>query len=308
MMFYLSIACIPMVSYLQGMSNRILLGSHMSITGGVHTAFRRGMAIGCTTMQVFTKNSNQWEAKPLSAENIENYKSARANATIDPVVSHAAYLINLCALNLVVLNRSRVAFEDELRRSEAFGMLGVVVHPGAHMGGGEPAGIMRIAESLNLVHARTPGFRTLTILETTAGQGSSIGYRFEHLRAILDLVEYSERIAFCIDTCHLFAAGYPMHTEEGWEGTVRELDTILGLDRVVAVHVNDSKKEAGARVDRHEHIGKGLMGTIPFRLLMNDLRFSRIPKILETEKSDDMHEDVENMEYLLGLIGSQREG
>jgi deoxyribonuclease-4 len=274
----------------------------MSIAGGVHTAFRRGTAIGCATMQVFTKNSNQWEAKPLSAEEIENYKRARANATIDPVVSHAAYLINLCAVNPAVLNRSRAAFEDELRRSETFGMLGVVVHPGAHMGAGEPAGVMRIAESLNLVHARTPGFRTLTILETTAGQGSSIGYRFEHLRGILDQIECPERIAFCIDTCHLFAAGYSIHTEEGWENTVHELDTIVGLHRVVAVHVNDSKKGAGSRVDRHEHIGKGLMGSTPFRLLMNDLRFSRIPKILETEKSDDMHEDVENMEYLVRLM------
>jgi deoxyribonuclease-4 len=264
------------------MKTGLLLGSHMSVRGGLHTAFARGEQIGCTTMQIFTKNGSQWEGKPIFDADILSYKTARAKATIDPVVAHAAYLINLCASNPGILRRSRRAFEDELRRCEALGLRGLVFHPGAHMGQGESDGIRRIAESINTVHARTPAFQTLTILETTAGQGSAIGYRFEHLRSIIDGVEQKGRIAICIDTCHLFAAGYPVHTGRGWEETIREFDSVVGLKRLAVVHVNDSKKDFGSRVDRHDHIGKGQIGKEGFRRLMNDSRFAAIPKILET--------------------------
>jgi deoxyribonuclease-4 len=277
----------------------------MSTSGGVHTAFERGMRCGCTTMQVFVKNNNRWAAPPMSAGDIENYKNASAKSTISPVVAHAAYLINLCADDARVLQRSRLALEDELRRCELLGILGVIVHPGSHMGKGEEDGLRRIAESVNLVHAQTPGFRSLVILETTAGQGTSLGYRFEQLRQIIDLLEHPERVAVCADTCHLFAAGYAIHTEEGWQDTWNAFDRILGFARLATLHVNDSQKGFGSCVDRHEHIGKGQMGLHTFSFLMNDPRFEDIPKILETDKSEDLHEDIENMNVLRSLIAER---
>jgi deoxyribonuclease-4 len=201
-----------------------------------------------------------------------------------------------------VRKKSQEGFEDELQRCERFGIKALVVHPGAHVGAGEDEGIRCIADSLNVVHERTRGFRTLSALESTAGQGTTLGYRFEHLRRIIDLVNQKERVVVCIDTCHLFAAGYPVHTQEGWDATIREFDQIIGLDRLVAVHVNDSMKPFGSRRDRHEHIGKGVMGLEGFRALMNDARLANIPKILETDKSEDLHEDVENMKMLRDLI------
>jgi deoxyribonuclease-4 len=284
------------------MQTNLLIGTHVSASGGLHRAHERGARIGCTTIQVFTKNSNQWEGRPIADEDILNYKTAQGKATIAPVVAHAAYLINLCAVNPAVLRKSRHALEDELQRCEAFTLHGLVIHPGSHMGKGEDEGIRRIAESINLVHEKTPGFRTLTILETTAGQGSSLGYRFEQLRSIIDGIEQKHRMAVCIDTCHLFAAGYSIHTEAGWDSTMREFDDTLGFTRLALVHVNDSRRELGSRVDRHEHIGKGEIGKPGFRMLMNDPRFRALPKILETEKSDDMHEDVENMAVLRSLV------
>ena len=284
------------------MTNTLHLGTHVSVSGGIHTAFGRAMKIGCATMQVFTKNSNQWTARPFTDEDIENYKTARGKATVDPVFAHAAYLINLCASNPATLARSRSALVDELRRCEALGLRGLIVHPGSHVGTGEEEGIRRISDSINLAHAATPGFHTLTILETTAGQGTTLGYRFNQIRKILDNIEDAHRMGVCIDTCHLFAAGYPIHTPEGWEETVSDFDATIGLDRLVAVHVNDSKRECGSRVDRHEHIGKGKIGLAGFSLLMNDQRFLSLPKILETDKSEDMHEDVENMAILRSLV------
>jgi len=279
-----------------------LLGTHVSVSGGIHTAFERASSIGCTTMQLFVKNANRWAGKPLVAEDIQSYKSASAGARVAPVVAHAAYLINLCAVQGETLVKSRQGFEDELLRCEALGILGLVVHPGAHMGAGEEEGIRRIAESLNTVHDRTPGFRTLSILEVTAGQGTTIGSRFEHLRGIVDLLDVPERTAVCLDTCHAFAAGYDLRSASGWETMLHEFDTTIGLSRLAVIHVNDSKKELGSRKDRHEHIGKGHIGVEGFRLLMNDPRLYAVPKILETDKSEDMHEDVENMNLLRSLI------
>jgi deoxyribonuclease IV len=298
----MSIVCQRALSYLGGMAERALLGSHMSISGGVHTAFERGMRTGCATMQVFVKNSNRWNAPPVSTADVENYKNAAAKSTIAPVVAHAAYLINLCGRTRSLLKQSQAAFQDELDRCERFGILGLVFHPGSHTGAGEADGIKLIAESLNLVHERTPGYQTMSILETTAGQGTSIGWRFEQLRQIINLIDQQSRIGVCWDTCHLFTAGYAVHTEDGWEHTVSEFDAVVGLPFLTVVHVNDSKKEFGSRKDRHEHIGKGRMGLDAFRPLMNDPRFEKIPKILETDKSEDMHEDVENMRILRGLI------
>jgi len=274
----------------------------MSIAGGVHTAFERGASIGCTTMQVFVKNNNQWFGKQLTDEDITKYKTEAAKTTIAPVVAHAAYLINLCAINDDTLKKSRNAFVDELKRCEAFGIKALIFHPGSHVGAGEEEGIKRIAESINSAHEKTEDFRVLSALECTAGQGSAIGYRFEHLREIIDLVDEKERMAVCLDTCHLFAAGYNISTEDSWNETIKQFDEIVGLNRLVAIHTNDSKKELGSRVDRHDHIGKGIIGLTGFRMLMNDERLAHVPKILETEKSEDLHEDVENMRVLKLLL------
>ncbi len=273
----------------------------MSIAGGVHTAIERGMRIGCTTIQMFVKNNNQWKAKPLAAKEVASYKKLRLESNIAPVVVHDTYLINLCAVDNAVLRKSRAAFNDELNRCEALGVEYLNLHPGAHMGAGEDDGIKRIVESLNIIHERTKGYRVISVLETTAGQGTAIGYRFEHLRKIIDGVESPERMAVCVDTCHVFAAGYDISTEKGYEQTFEEFDAIIGLRRLVAFHINDSKREFGSRVDRHEHIGKGRIGKRGFALLMRDGRFRAIPKILETPKGPDMREDVENMKVLRSL-------
>lgn len=274
----------------------------MSIAGGLHTAVERALSAGCTALQMFVKNNNQWRGKPLTDKDVATYKEALSNANLGPVVVHDTYLINLCAVDPVTLQRSREALQDELERCERLGIPYLNLHPGSHMGAGEQAGIDRIAESLDIVHERTKGFQVKSVLETTAGQGSAIGYTFEHLRAIIDHVAEPSRMAVCVDTCHIFAAGYDIVSEKGFERTFEEFDAVVGLDRLVAFHVNDSKKGLGSRVDRHEHIGKGTIGLEGFRHLMNDPRFAGIPKLLETPKSDDLHEDRENLATLRGLI------
>jgi len=281
--------------------NNLLLGAHMSIAGGVHTAVDRATSIGCTALQVFTKNNNQWNGKPFTENDITLYKEKISAAGIAPVVSHDSYLINLCATNPDILKKSRFAFIDELERCEQLGIQLLNFHPGSHLGVGDDEGIKKICESLNIAHDATKKFKVKSVLEATAGQGTNVGYKFEHLRAIIDGVEHPERMAVCIDTCHIFAAGYDIATEKGYETTFKQFDEIVGLERLVAFHVNDSKKGLGSHVDRHEHIGKGAIGLTGFRLLMNDERFAHIPKILETPKSDDLHEDVENISVLKNL-------
>jgi len=284
--------------------DHLLIGAHESIAGGIHLAFERALSVGCRTLQIFTRSNNQWYAKPLTEEDVANYKTAQRKANIAPVVAHDSYLINLCATNPSVLKKSREAFLDELRRCEMLGIPYLNFHPGSHMGAGEADGIKRIVESLNWAHAQTRGFRVLSVLETTAGQGSAVGYRFEHLRAIIDGVEAPERVAVCIDTCHVFAAGYDMRTEAAYEKTMQEFDAIIGLSRLVVIHMNDSKKGVGARVDRHEHIGKGAIGPVGFRCIMQDQRLTHIPKIIETPKGADLEEDRMNLATLKKLAGA----
>ena len=283
----------------------VLLGAHMSVAGGVHNAVDRATSVGCTALQVFTKNNNQWNGKPFTEEDIALYKKKITAAGIAPVVSHDSYLINLCGTNPDILKKSRAAFIDELERCETLGIPLLNFHPGSHLGLGDEEGIKGICESLNIAHSETKNVKVKSVLEATAGQGTNIGFKFEHLRAIIDGVEHPERMAVCIDTCHIFAAGYDISTEKGYEETFILFDEIVGLDRLVAFHVNDSKKGLGSHVDRHENIGKGAIGLTGFRLLMNDERFSHIPKILETPKSDDLHEDVENMNVLKSLINER---
>jgi deoxyribonuclease-4 len=280
----------------------MLLGAHMSVSGGLSLAFERAQSIGINTMQVFTKNQNRWEQKPASLDEIARWFAAQKATGISPVVSHAAYLINMGSPDDALWNRSVNAMIDELIRAEQLGVLGVVVHPGAHMGAGEEAGIARIVAALDRAHAATTGYRTLTLLEATAGQGSALGYRFEQLRAMREGAAEPDRVGFCLDTCHVFAAGYDIRTPETYGETIAEFDRLLGLDRLKCFHFNDSKKGLGARVDRHDHVGTGMLGLAPFGFILNDPRFAAVPMILETPKSDDMHEDVENLRVLRGLV------
>ncbi len=283
--------------------SKILLGAHMSIAGGVHTAVERGMKIGCTTMQIWVKSNRQWNGKPLTDDGVASYKKLLSESNISPVVVHDTYLINPCARDKLILKKSRAALKDEFDRSELLGVEYLNFHPGAHMGAGEEEGIKLVAESFNILHEQTKGYKVKSVIETTAGQGSAIGYHFEQLRAIIDLVEEKNRMAVCVDTCHVFAAGYDISTEEGYEKTFEEFDAIVGLDRLAAFHVNDSVRELGSCVDRHQHIGKGRIGKLGFKLLMNDPRFVTIPKILETPKKPDMKEDVINMRVLRKMAG-----
>ncbi len=277
-------------------------GAHMSTAGGVSKAFERGRSIGCEAMQIFTRNNNRWASKPISADELARWRAEAAQSDIHPVVSHAAYLINLASPKADIWQKSMDAFVDELERAEMLGLLGVVVHPGSHMGKGEAYGIERIAAALDLCHQRTEGFRTLTLLETTAGTGNHLGYRFEQLAAIREQCAQPERVAVCFDTCHVFAAGYELRTAEGYAATMEAVERHLGLHLLKCFHLNDSKFDLGGRKDRHAHIGEGFLGLDGFRHLVNDARFEQMPMLLETPKSRDMHEDVENLARLRSLL------
>jgi deoxyribonuclease-4 len=280
----------------------MLLGAHMSVASGLSKALERAQSVDTNTVQIFTKNQNRWEQKPTPPEEIERWFETQAETGIDVVLSHAAYLINLGSPDDALWQRSINAMADELSRAEALKIIGVVVHPGGHMGAGQEAGIARIVAGLDRAHEMTAGYRSLTLLETTAGQGTHLGYRFEQLRAMLDGVKAPERVGFCFDTCHVFAAGYDIRTPEAYEATMDEFDRVLGLGRIKGFHFNDSKKDLGSRVDRHDHIGTGLLGRAPFGFILNDPRFAETPMILETPKSEDMHEDIANLNILRSLI------
>ena len=277
-------------------------GAHVSTAGGVSKAFQRAEDVGCDTMQIFTRNNNRWASKPLDESEIQRWHARWQQSPVRPVVSHAAYLINLASSDEALWEKSINAFIDELERAEALGLLGVVLHPGSPKGDGEEYGIARIAQALDICHERTAGFKTLTLLETTAGTGQHLGYRFEQLAAMRAAVNAPERVAFCFDTCHVFAAGYELRTPEGYAETMDAFDRHIGLELLKCFHFNDSKFDLGSRKDRHEHIGKGFIGLDGFRHIVNDPRFEEVPMILETPKSKDMHEDVENLAVLRSLV------
>lgn len=284
----------------------LLLGAHESIEGGIHKAIERAESIGCSTLQIFTKNSNQWVSRPLKEQDVENYKNSASKSKIRFIMAHSIYLINLCAADPLILKKSRDALVDEINRCDLLGIPIIIFHPGSHMGSGESTGIKKIIESINRVHDKTPASSVKSVLETTAGQGTSIGYRFEHLREIIEGVENRNRIGVCVDTCHIFAAGYNISSETGYEKTIEEFDRIIGLELLEAIHINDSKKDLGSRIDRHEHIGKGLIGKVGFRCLMQDKRLISIPKVIETEKGKDLREDLINLKILRRLAGKNK--
>jgi len=280
-----------------------ILGAHMSIAGGVHLAVERGAKVGCDAVQLFTKSSNQWRAKPLDDQEVLAFRQSQIELGISPVVAHGCYLVNLASPDRDLYEKSTAALGEELDRCEALGIPYLVTHPGSHVGSGEEAGILRVASALDRLLAARPRHRVKVLLETTAGQGHSVGHRFEHLRGIRERLASADRVGVCIDTCHIFAAGYDLRTERGYHAVMEEFDRVVGLATVQAFHLNDCKKDLGCRVDRHEHIGKGFLGKAAFRWLMNDARFDGIPMLLETPKGDDCAEDRINLAVLRGLVG-----
>ncbi len=279
-----------------------LLGAHTSIAGGVSKAVDLAEKLNFTAMQIFSKNNNRWSAKPLDDTEIELFKMKLTESNIDFVVVHDSYLINLCSLSEELLEKSREAFVDELLRCELLGIPYLNFHPGAHGGMGEEKGLKLIAESLNIVHQKTRDFKVSSMLEVTAGQGTSLGYSFQQIREIIDLVEEKERMSVCIDTAHIFAAGYDIRDPGKYQEVIKEFDDIIGLNLLKCFHMNDSKKELGSRVDRHAHIGEGFIGKKGFANIMNDKRLAKVPKILETPKGKEQLEDLQNLKVLRSLI------
>jgi len=283
-----------------------ILGAHMSIAGGYDRAVRRARDAGCDCLQLFTKNNNQWRARPITAQEAASFRAALTELGISHPLAHDSYLINLASPDRSLWQRSVGSFVAELQRAELLGIPNVVTHPGCYISGGPRAGLRRVSRALNRVHRQTSPAGPQCLLETTAGQGTSLGWQFEQLAAILDGVKHPERLGICLDTCHVFAAGYPMATPEQYQATIAALDRAVGLARIKAFHLNDSARDAGSRVDRHAHIGRGKMGLGPFRHLLNDPRFRQVPMYLETPKGrlGDLDWDVVNLGTLRGLTGT----
>lgn len=281
-----------------------ILGAHQSIAGGYYKAVEIAAGFGMDCVQLFTKNNNQWNGKPLTDEDVRLFRAALDKTGVRLPVAHDSYLINLASPDDVLWNKSIDAFTIELERAEALGLIGVVMHPGSFVSSTEEAGLSRIVQALDITHHRTAGFKTETLLEATAGQGTNLGHRFEHLAHILGDVKEPERVGVCVDTCHIFAAGYPITTPEEYAATMDEFDCVIGLNRIRAFHLNDSVRELGSRVDRHAKIGAGKLGLEPFRHLLNDPRFAEVPMYLETPKGLEDGEELDaiNLRTLRGLV------
>ena len=284
----------------------------MSIGGGLPRAVDRAAASRCDALQIFTKSTGQWRARPLPAEEISRFRDRVEETGIQPVVAHNSYLINLAAASPALRTQSFEALREELDRADALGLAGLVMHPGSYTSGTAEGGLRLIAEGLARLLKERPRVKTRVLLEHTAGQGTNLGHRFEHIAAILERLDGSPRVGVCLDTCHLLSAGYDLCSPEGYAQTFAEFDRLIGIDRIAVFHLNDSKKPCGSRVDRHEHIGKGCLGLEPFRALVNDPRFGALPMLLETPKletpesrkrSDCDPWDARNLRTLRKLIG-----
>lgn len=277
------------------------LGAHVSIAGGLHLALERGRALGCGAVQIFLKNQRQWAARPLDPAEVRAFRAARRVAAIRPVFAHASYLINLAAPDPAAWRQAVDAFTDELERAEALGLRCVVIHPGSHLGTGSAAGRARASAAVGEALRRTRGYRVRIALENTAGAGGVLGRTFAELGALLDAAGRPRRLGVCVDTCHLFAAGYDIRTPAGYRAAVDECARVVGLSRVLAFHLNDARAPLGSGLDRHEHIGRGALGLPPFRLLLNDRRFRGVPKVLETPKEPEPIADLRNLATLRRL-------
>lgn len=263
------------------------IGAHMSVAGGVSHAVERAVAHGCEALQIFSKNASQWRGKPLDRDDVRTFRRRLEETGITPAVSHASYLINLATTAETLRNQSIEAFIDELDRAFTLGLLGVVIHPGTCTAGTEEEGLRLIADGVRTALKARPRRQTMVLFEHTAGQGRTLGYRFEHLAAIIEELDGSPRAGVCLDTCHLAAAGYDIVSPAGYEATFKDFDRLVGLGRLKVFHGNDSKRPCGSRVDRHEHIGAGCLGLEPFRRLLHDRRFNGLPILIETEKTTE---------------------
>jgi deoxyribonuclease-4 len=286
------------------------IGAHMSVAGGVSKAVDRAVVHGCEALQIFAKNANQWRGRPLDAGEIRTFRSRLDESGIRPVVSHASYLINLATADPLLRRQSIEALVDELDRAHALGLLGVVIHPGTCTSGTEDDGLRLIAAAIRSAFRERPRRKTMVLLEHTAGQGRTLGHRFEHLAAIIDGLDGSARLGVCLDTCHLVASGYDIVSERGYDHTFESFNRVIGIERLRVFHANDSKRPCGSRVDRHEHIGAGCLGLEPFRRVLHDRRFAGLPMLIETEKSPGCSKpnlivadplDVKNLETLRRL-------
>jgi len=280
------------------------LGAHMSIAGGLHRALERGRDLDCGAVQIFLKNQRQWAAKPLLADDVRAFLAARRGARVRHLFAHASYLVNLAAPAPAAWAQAVAAFADELERAERLGLAFVVIHPGSPLDADRAAGLARVTAALDEVVRRTAGYRVKVALENTAGAGYTLGRTFEELRLLLERAERPERLGICIDTCHLFAAGYDIRSAAGYARTMANLESTVGARRVLAFHLNDARAPLGSGLDRHQHIGRGLLGRRPFRFLVNDPRFRGVPKVLETPKEPDPAADRANLRVLRALRAS----
>jgi deoxyribonuclease-4 len=281
----------------------VLLGAHTSTAGGVSQAITRAQECGFTAAQIFVKNNKQWFASPLGEEEISAFRAKRKASGIF-FFAHNSYLVNLASQDAEMFSTSVRAMTAEVERAEALGLPFIVMHPGSHGGAGEDAGLKRITQGLDEIVKSTSGFRCQMALEITAGQGNALGYKLEHLGVLLESVRDEKRFGICLDTAHLYAAGYNIRTSQGYQETMVQAEKIFGLRRVLGLHLNDSKVPLGKRVDRHEHLGEGEIGLDSFKWIVQDPRWASTPKVLETPKSEDMHEDVENLMKLAPYLQS----
>ncbi|NLF02589.1 MAG: deoxyribonuclease IV [Anaerolineales bacterium] len=277
------------------------LGAHASIAGGLHHALERAHAVGCETVQLFVKSNRQWAVQPLGDEEIALFHQRQVETGLHPLVGHTSYLLNVASPDPGQWTRSRDMLTIELERCDRLGVGYLVLHPGAHMGAGEGDGLARVVQTLDEIHEAAPGAAAQILLETTSGQGSTLGCQFEQLAWVLAHVRQQERLGVCLDTCHVFAAGYELRTSQGYAATMDAFDRVVGLARLKALHLNDSKGNLGSRLDRHEHIGKGAIGLEGFRLILNDPALAALPGLLETPKGEDMREDRDNLAVLRSL-------
>lgn len=281
------------------------LGAHVSIAGGVYKAPYNGKEATCDVVQIFTKSSNQWRAKPLTDEDASLFQNAQKETGVTVACAHDSYLINLASPDKALFEKSYEAFFEEMKRCDFLAIPNLVMHPGSHVGSGETVGLARIAEAFNRMFGGDPDGKVMVCLETTAGQGTNLGYTFEHLAEIIDQVDNKDRLGICLDTCHIFAAGYPIATEAQYKATMKRFDAILGTDRLRIIHMNDSMKGAGSRVDRHQNIGDGEIGKEVFGYFLNDRRLADVPMILETPK-ESAKEDIANLKILRSLVKKRK--
>ncbi len=283
-----------------------ILGAHRSIGGGYDKAVERARLCGCDCVQLFTKNNTQWAGGDITADEAKRFSDALETFGIIAPLAHDSYLINLASPAPLLWQKSLDAFVAELHRAEILGIPYVVTHPGAFTTADEAAGLRNVVRALDEVADRTRELKARCLLETTAGQGTALGWRFEQFAAILDSLQEPERIGFCFDTCHVFAAGYPLGTPAEYQATMAAFDRLVGLDRIKAFHLNDSRRELGSRVDRHAHIGRGRLGLEPFRRLLADPRFQAVPMYLETPKGEENGEDLDaiNLRVLRSCVGT----